>query len=342
MSAAETIEAAPSELRPVPGPSPIAGGGRRFFDLLWVMAVTDFKLTFHGTALGYAWSLVRPLLVFGVLLAVFTQVFRFGDQVQDYPALLLLNVMLFSLFSDATQRAVISVVERERIVRRTQFPRLVIPLAIVLTEIFNLALNLLAVLVFILVYGVEPTWTWLLLPVIVAALVAITIAVSMIVSALFPRFRDVALIWSVLSTVLFYATPILYPIERRPPAVQGHPPAQPADTGLRAGPEVDHRPRRTRGAGRHQRLRVPARRLVRRLRRRLRGRGLGLQPGVAQDRRGALSRPGQRQHPGQRPSAQWRRNGAASSTLARPVSAPELRGIVGQTTLVSSGLRAQA
>ena len=216
MSAAETIEAAPSELRPVPGPSPIAGGGRRFFDLLWVMAVTDFKLTFHGTALGYAWSLVRPLLVFGVLLAVFTQVFRFGDQVQDYPALLLLNVMLFSLFSDATQRAVISVVERERIVRRTQFPRLVIPLAIVLTEVFNLALNLLAVLVFILAYGVEPTWTWLLLPVIVAALMAITIAVSMIVSALYPRFRDVALIWSVLSTVLFYATPILYPISVAP------------------------------------------------------------------------------------------------------------------------------
>jgi ABC-2 type transport system permease protein len=220
MSTVEAIEATPAELRPVPGPSPIAGGGRRFFNLLWVMAVTDFKLTFHGTALGYAWSLVRPLLMFGVLLAVFTQVFRFGDQVQDYPALLLLNVMLFSLFSDATQRAVISVVERERIVRRTQFPRLVIPLAIVLTEVFNLALNLLAVFVFILVYGVEPTWTWLLLPVIVAALMAITIAVSMIVSALYPRFRDVALIWSVLSTVLFYATPILYPIGVAPQRFQ--------------------------------------------------------------------------------------------------------------------------
>jgi ABC-2 type transport system permease protein len=201
-----------AELRPVPGPSPVAGGSRRFFTLLWVMAVTEFKLTFHGTSLGYAWSLIRPLLVFGVLLAVFTQVFRFGDSVQDYPALLLLNVMLFTLFSEATQRAVTSVVAREQVVRKAQFPRLVIPLSIVLTEILDLSLNLVAVFVFILVYGVDPTWTWLLLPVLVLALLVVTVAVSMIVSALYPRFRDTLLIWMVLSTVLFYATPVLYPI----------------------------------------------------------------------------------------------------------------------------------
>jgi ABC-2 type transport system permease protein len=215
MSAPPTIAgtaAATAELRPVPGPSAVAGGSRRFFDLLWVMAVTEFKLTFHGTALGYAWSLARPLLMFGVLLAVFTQVFRFGDEVENYPALLLLNVMLFSLFAEATKRSVISVVEREQIVRKTQFPRLVIPLSIVLTEVFNLGLNLVAVLIFILAYGVEPTWTWLLLPVIVLALLVITVAVSMIVSALYPRFRDIALIWSVFSAILFYGTPVLYPI----------------------------------------------------------------------------------------------------------------------------------
>jgi ABC-2 type transport system permease protein len=200
------------ELRPVPGPSPIAGGARRFFTLVWVMAVTEFKLTFHGTSLGYAWSLVRPLLMFGVLLAVFTQIFRFGGSVESYPALLLLNVMLFTLFAEATQRAVTSVVAREQIVRKAQFPRLVIPLSIVLTEVLDLGLNLIAVFIFILAYGVDPTWTWLLLPVIIVALLAITVAVSMIVSALYPRFRDTLLIWMVLSSVLFYATPVLYPI----------------------------------------------------------------------------------------------------------------------------------
>jgi ABC-2 type transport system permease protein len=201
-----------SELRPVPGPSAIAGGARRFFSLLWVMAVTEFKLSFHGTSLGYAWSLVRPLLMFGVLLAVFTQVFRFGDSVENYPALLLLNVMLFTLFAEATQRAVTSVVAREQIVRKAQFPRLVIPLSVVVTGVLDLGLNLIAVFIFILAYGVDPTWTWLLLPVLIAALLAITVAVSMIVSALYPRFRDTLLIWTVISSVLFYATPVIYPI----------------------------------------------------------------------------------------------------------------------------------
>jgi ABC-2 type transport system permease protein len=218
-ASAPTVETSrDAGLRSVPGPSAIAGGRRRFLNLLWVMSLTDFRLTFHGTVLGYAWSLARPLLLFGVLLAVFTQVFRFGDQVQDYPALLLLNIMLFTLFAESTGRAVTSVAAREGVVRKTQFPRLVIPLSIVLTEVFNLGLNLIAVFVFILAYGVDPAWTWLLLPVIVLALLLVTTAVATLLSALYPRFRDVALIWSVLGTVLFYGSPILYPIGVAPEA----------------------------------------------------------------------------------------------------------------------------
>ena len=209
-----------TELRPVPGPSPAAGGRERFLNLLWVMSATDFRLTFHGTALGYLWSLIRPLLIFGVLLAVFTQVFRFGDQVKDYPALLLLNIMLFAVFAESTSRAVTSVAAREGIVRRTQFPRLVIPLSVVLTELFNLGPNMVVVFIFILAYGVDPTWTWLLLPLVVLPLLVITVAVAMLLSSLYPRFRDVAPIWAALSTVLFYGTPVIYPISVAPPRFQ--------------------------------------------------------------------------------------------------------------------------
>jgi ABC-2 type transport system permease protein len=212
----DAAAAAASELRPVPGPSPVAGGARRFMQLLWVISSTEFRLSFHGTVLGYLWSLARPMLLFGVLLAVFTQVFQLGDTVENYPALLLLNIMLFTLFGESTSKAVTAVVIREGVVRKTQFPRLVIPLAVVLTEVMNLCLNLVVVFAFILAYGVDPIWTWLLLPVIVLALLGFTVAVAMVLSALYPRFRDVALIWSVLSIALFYATPILYPIQRAP------------------------------------------------------------------------------------------------------------------------------
>lgn len=206
-------ETAGAELREVAGPSALGGGWRRFFDLLYLVAVTDFKKSYFGTVLGYLWSLLRPLLLFAVLLFVFTQIFRLGSEVDHYEVLLLFNIVLFSFFQEATMAAVGSVVNREAIVRKTQFPRLVIPLAVVLTSVFNLALNLLAVLVFILAFGVSPTWTWLLFPVVLALLFVITIAVSMIVSSLYVRFRDISIIWTVLVTVLFYGTPLLYPLE---------------------------------------------------------------------------------------------------------------------------------
>jgi ABC-2 type transport system permease protein len=152
-------------------------------------------------------------MLFGVLLAVFTQVFRIGSQVPNYPVLLLFNIVLFGFFSEATITAVNSIVGQESVVRKTQFPRLVIPLAVVLTALFNLALNLIVVFAFVLAWGIEPQWTWFLFPVIVVLLFVLTTAVSMIVSSLFPRFRDTAIIWSVLATVLFYATPVLYPAE---------------------------------------------------------------------------------------------------------------------------------
>jgi ABC-2 type transport system permease protein len=200
-------------LRDVRGPSALGGGWRRALELLYLIAVTDFKRTYFGTVLGYLWSLARPLMLFGVLLAVFTQVFRLGSQVPHYPVLLLLNVVLFGFFSEATTTAVTSIVNQESVVRKTQFPRLVIPMAVVLTSVFNLALNLVVVFVFILAFGVGPMWTWLLFGVVLALLLIITIAVSMIVASLFPRFRDMAIIWTVASTVLFYATPVLYPID---------------------------------------------------------------------------------------------------------------------------------
>jgi ABC-2 type transport system permease protein len=201
-------------LREVSGPSALGGGTRRFFDLLWLMAVTEFKRTYFGTVLGYVWSLIRPLMLFGVLLFVFTKVFKIGSDLPDYPVLLLLGIVLFTLFQEATQNAVTSVVSQEAVVRKTQFPRLVIPLSVVLTSTFNFLLNLTVVFVFIFFWGVDPTWTWLLFPFAVAALFVLTCAVSTMLSVLFVRFRDVAIIWVVVAQVLFYATPVLYPIEK--------------------------------------------------------------------------------------------------------------------------------
>lgn len=201
-----------TELREVSGPSALGGGRGRFFELLWLMSVTDFKKTFFGTFLGYVWSLVRPLMLFAVLLLVFTQIFKLGSEVPHYEVLLLFNIVLFGFFQEGTSGAVGSVLSQEGIVRKTQFPRLVIPLSVVLTALFTLALNMIVVFVFMLAFGVSPMWTWLLFPVVLAPLLILICALAMLLSALNVRFRDVAIIWTVLATALNYATPVIYPL----------------------------------------------------------------------------------------------------------------------------------
>lgn len=206
-------DAADVRLRDVRGPSALGGGRRRSLELLYLIAITDFKKTYFGTVFGYLWSLARPLTLFAVLLVVFTQAFHLGSQVAHYPVLLLFNIVLYSFFQEATGTAVSSIVSQEAVVRKTQFPRLVIPLAVVLTSFFNLALNLVVVFIFVLAFGISPAWTWLLFPVVVGLLFVLTTAISMILSSLFPRFRDIGIIWTVFATALFYATPVLYPLE---------------------------------------------------------------------------------------------------------------------------------
>jgi ABC-2 type transport system permease protein len=213
-----SVEATDLVLRDVPGPSALGGGWRRSLELLYLIAVTDFKKTYFGTVLGYLWSVARPLMPFAVLVTVFTKVLHFNT-VPHYNVLLLMNIVLFGFFQEATVMAVGSVVGQEAIVRKTQFPRLVIPLAVVLTSLFNLMLNLVVVVIFLLAFGVTPMWTWLLFPVVLLLLIGLTTAVSMIVSSLYPRYRDIAIIWTVFSTALFYATPIMYAVTN----LAGHP-----------------------------------------------------------------------------------------------------------------------
>lgn len=201
-------------LRDVRGPSALGGGTRRSLELLWLIAATEFKRTYFGTVLGYLWSLCRPLLLFAVLVTVFTHVLHVGGRVPHYPVFLLLNIILFGFFQEATNTAVGSVLNQEAVVRKTQFPRLVIPLAVVLTSVFNLMLNLVVVFFFLLGFGVYPRWSWLLMAPVLLALLVLTVAVAMILSALYPRFRDLGIIWAVFSTALLYATPVLYPLSR--------------------------------------------------------------------------------------------------------------------------------
>jgi ABC-2 type transport system permease protein len=204
------------ELRLMRGPSALGGDLGRFWTLTWTLAVLEFRLKFFGSVLGYFWQLIRPLLLFGVLYFVFTELVRLGGGVQDYPVILLMGIIIYTFYAEATSTSVGSVPARESLVRKVHFPRLVIPLSVVLTTFLNFVLNFIVVIVFVLASGIEPRWSWLEILPLVLALGLLSTGIGTMLAALFVRYRDVQPIWDVALQISFYGSPILYPIEKIP------------------------------------------------------------------------------------------------------------------------------
>ncbi len=204
--------------RPIRGPHALTDDWGRFWHLTFNIARNEWKLRFFGSALGYVWQVMRPLLLFGVLYVFFTKVAQVdqaggkGGGERYYGTQLLGSIVLFTFFAEATGVAVRSVVDRENMVRKIQFPRLVIPLSVVLVSLFNLTLNLVVVLMFGLIQGVRPMLSWLELPLIVLLLGLLATGLAMLLSALFVFFRDMQPIWEVVTQILFYASPVIIPL----------------------------------------------------------------------------------------------------------------------------------
>jgi ABC-2 type transport system permease protein len=152
---------------------------------------------------------------------VFNEVVRLGDAIKFYPAVLLTGIVLFTFLAQSGSEGVTSVVERESLIRKVEFPRMAIPCATVLTACFNLGLNLIAVVVFGAIAGVDLHATLWQVPLALAVLVALILGIVLLTSSLYVRYRDVAPIWEVVQQVLFYATPVLYPIEVVPESFRG-------------------------------------------------------------------------------------------------------------------------
>lgn len=202
----------PSELREIAGPSALGGSPRRFVFLTFTLALTEFKLRFYGSVLGYVWQLVRPLLLFATLYIVFHHVVKIGGTVPFFPVILLTNIMLFTYFGEAAS-AVTSVVDHEQLMRKVQVPRMAIPLAQTLTATFNVALNFVVIVIFAVISDAHITWRWIEIPVLIGLLGLLAAGFAMLVSALYVRYRDVKPIWDVFMQMLFYATPVIYVLE---------------------------------------------------------------------------------------------------------------------------------
>lgn len=185
------------------------------------LAVSEFRQQYLSSALGYVWSVLRPLLYFAILYAVFSNVTGIGSGVEHYPVYLLSGIVLWTFFAETASRGVTSLTGNAPMLRKMRFPRLAIPVSVVLRALFNLGINLVVVAAFVLAVGIEPRLTWLEVPMLIGLLAIFAAGIAMLLSALFVRYRDVSEMWQVASQFLFFGSPILYVGSRYPDAIQG-------------------------------------------------------------------------------------------------------------------------
>lgn len=175
---------------------------------------TDFKVRYQGSALGYAWSLLRPLLMFVILYVVFVKFLKFGAGVPHYPVYLLLGIVMWNFFTEVTAQGLGSIVGRGDLIRKIRIPRWIIVLSSSISALINFLLNLLVIVIFMYINHVDIMRTILWLPLIFAEVYLFSLGLALFLSAAFVKFRDVSYIWEVLLQAGFYLAPILYPLSR--------------------------------------------------------------------------------------------------------------------------------
>lgn len=180
--------------------------------VLRVVSVADFKLKYADSALGYVWSVAKPLAYFAVLYTVFGRWFKLNQGFAHYPVYLLVGIVLWTFFLDTTNISMWSFVGNSSLLKKLAFPRIILPMATSMTTLLTFAINLVVLAVFIAIDGLVPEPRWIVLPFLVLELYLFTLAVSVILATLFARMRDIGQVWEVAGQLLFYASPIIYPV----------------------------------------------------------------------------------------------------------------------------------
>ena len=180
--------------------------------LLKELTKTDFKLRYQGSVLGYLWALLRPLMMFAILYIVFAKLLKFGSDIPHYPVYLLTGTTLWSFFTECTGQGIQAIVGRGELIRKICFPKYIVVVSATLTAVINLLINLVVIVIFALINGVTPSWTWLLVPLVLFELYVLALGISFLLGAINVKYRDVTSIWDVCIQALFYAVPIIYPI----------------------------------------------------------------------------------------------------------------------------------
>lgn len=184
--------------------------------ILREMVVTDFKIRYQGSVLGYIWSLLKPLSTFVILYIVFTYVIPLGASEPHYAVQLFIGVIFWNFLNEATSTGLNAIVSSGDIIRKISIPRYLIVVASSVSALINLILNVIVLFAFMAFDNVDFRPEWSLLLLLVVEVYVFAQALSFLLAAANVKYRDVKYIWELILQAGFYATPIIYMASKIP------------------------------------------------------------------------------------------------------------------------------
>jgi ABC-2 type transport system permease protein len=187
---------------------------QRNVNLVRELSITSFKLKYTGSALGYIWSLAKPLMYFGIMFLVFNILLKAGVGSYNFPVQLLVAIVAWTFFTEATSTAMNAIAGNGDLIRKAYFPRWILVLASTTSAMLTFSINTVLVVIVTFALGqLDLTWLSLLAPLYYVELLVLVLGLSMLLSSLFVFFRDLGHIWEIVSLVLFYGSAVVFPFE---------------------------------------------------------------------------------------------------------------------------------
>ena len=176
--------------------------------LILQFALKDFKIRYTHSVLGYTWSVINPVIFFGLYYVVATNFL--SVEIPKYPAFLLLSVVMWNFFSEGSSHGVGSLLSRSDVLSKMVMPREVVVYSALLSAGLTFVINLVVLVVLLWATGTEISLPAICFPLLLADLVALTLGVSLLLSPIYVRFHDIGYLWNIVLQVGFWMTPILY------------------------------------------------------------------------------------------------------------------------------------
>ena len=180
--------------------------------LLREMVKTDFKLRYQGSIIGHLWSILKPFMMFTIMYLVFVRFLKFDDGTPHYAVSLLLGMVTWNFFTEATNMGMLSIAARGDLLRKISFPKEIIVISSIIGAAINYGINIAVVLLFAIINGVQLDFGVLMLLPAFVELITFATGLAFILSSFFVKYRDMGPIWELVLQAGMYSTPIIYSI----------------------------------------------------------------------------------------------------------------------------------